>query len=89
MDNFQLIGIGFVEIGAETAKKVRKEEKDSAQLNFFAKKWQFFLLNFSIFPCLIHLEYSKFHQESNGILGFKIRRVSEEKFAKTSHFWLY
>jgi hypothetical protein len=30
MDNFQLIGIGFVEIGAETAKKLRKEEKDSA-----------------------------------------------------------
>ena len=52
MDNFQLIGIGFVEIGAETAKKLRKEEKDSAQLNFFAKKWQFFFVkffNFSMF----------------------------------------
>ena len=30
MGNFKLIGVGFVEIGAETAKKLRKEEKDSA-----------------------------------------------------------
>jgi len=42
MGNFQFIGIGFVEIGAEKAEKLRKEEKDSAQLVFFAKKWEFF-----------------------------------------------
>ena len=89
MGNFQLIGIGFVEIGAETAEKLRKETKNSAQLVSFAKKWQIFFVKISIFPCLMHLEYSKFHQESNGILGFEICCVSEEKFAKTSHFGLY
>ena len=89
MGNFQLIGVGFIEISAETVEKLRKEEKDSAQLVFFAKKGKIFVLKFSIFPCLMHLEYAKFHQESNGILGVEIHRDSEEKFAKTSHFGLY
>ena len=89
MGNFQLIGVGFIEIGAETVEKLRKEEKDSAQLVFFAKKGKIFVLKFSIFSCLMHLEYAKFHKESNGILGVKIRCDSEEKFAKTSHFGLY